>query len=141
MEDTSTVELATQCTAVASDNSTSGPEAEVAAADDVTRLLWAVCGPTLLVAGVTGNVLILATMTRRRMRGTSTCVYLCAMAVLDLMVLAAGLTHNWLEGAGYVTVQVSPHGTFPLYYCITPHVATQGAESAQGQNIFWRRGS
>lgn len=87
--------------------STSGSAAkpEVVAADDVTTLLWAVCGPTVLVVGVVGNALILVTMAQRRMRGTSTCVYLSAMAVVDLMVLAAGLTHNWLEGAGYVTIQ------------------------------------
>jgi len=84
-------------------NSTSGSEA---AQYDVTTLLWAVGGPTLLVVGVVGNVLILVTMSRRRMRGTSTCVYLCAMAVLDLFVLAAGLTPNWLDGAGYLTIKV-----------------------------------
>jgi len=89
-------------------NSTSGSgEKPEAAADDVTRLLWTVCGPTLLVVGGVGNVLILATMTQRRMKGTSTCVYLCAMAVVDLMVLSTGLTFNWLEGAEYVTVKVS----------------------------------
>jgi len=98
----------TPCSVVA--NSTSGvtaePEVGVAAGEEVGRLLWSVCGPTLLVVGLVGNVLILVTMSRRSMTGTSTCVYLCAMAVLDLMVLAAGLTHNWLEGARYVTIQV-----------------------------------
>ena len=97
-------------------NSTSGwtaePEVVMSrAGDEVSRLLWSVCGPTLLVVGLVGNVLILVTMSRRSMRGTSTCVYLCAMAVLDLMVLAAALTHNWLEGAQYVTIQVSQHTT------------------------------
>ena len=91
-------------------NSTSGSaaaEAEAAAERDVTTLLWTVGGPSLLAVGVVGNVLILATMTRRRMRGTSTCIYLCGMALLDLLVLAAGLSPNWLDGAGYLTIKVS----------------------------------
>jgi len=85
-------------------NSSSG--SAMKAEHDVTMLLWAVGGPSLLVVGVVGNVLILVTMTRRRMRGTSTCVYLCAMALLDLLVLVAGLTPNWLDGAGYLTIKV-----------------------------------
>lgn len=89
-------------------NSTSGPETKTeVAAHDVTTLLWAVCGPILLTVGLIGNILILATMTRPRLRGTSTCVYLCSMAVLDLMVLIAGLTPNWLEGAEYVNIKVN----------------------------------
>jgi len=88
-------------------NSTSGSAAKPESAEhDVTTWLWAVGGPTILAVGVVGNVLILVTMTRRRMQGASTCVYLCAMAVLDLMVLVAGLTPNWLEGAEYVTIKV-----------------------------------
>ena len=88
------------------DNSSSGSGSEKARRD-VTSLVWAVGGPTLLVVGLVGNVLIIVTMTRRRMRGTSTCVYLCAMAVLDLMVLAAGFVPNWLDGAGYVEIKVN----------------------------------
>jgi len=102
--DNDTLELVTSCSV---GNSTSGSAAETKLwSHDVTTLLWAVGGPTLLVVGVVGNVLILVTMTRRRMRGTSTSVYLSAMAVLDLMVLAAGLTPNWLDGAGYLAVKV-----------------------------------
>jgi len=89
-------------------NSTSTTATTTKAAEhDVTTLVWVVGGPTLLAVGVIGNLLVLVTMTRRRMRGTSTCVYLSAMAVLDLMVLAAGLTPNWLDGAGYLTIKVS----------------------------------
>jgi len=89
-------------------NSTSGSAAETEVAEyDVTTVLWAVGGPILLAVGLVGNVLILVTMTRPRMRGTSTCVYLCAMAVLDVLVLAAGLSPNWLDGAGYITIKVS----------------------------------
>jgi len=102
--DNATIDPVTSCTVK---NSTSGSAAKTREAHhDVTTLLWAIGGPTLLVVGAVGNLLILVTMTRRRMRGTSTCVYLCAMAVLDLMVLIAGLTPNWLDGAGYLTIKV-----------------------------------
>jgi len=95
-------------TSCSDNNSTSGSGSKAIAAErDATTLLWAVGGPSLLAVGVVGNVLTLVTMTRRRMRGTSTCVYLCAMALVDLVVLFTGLTFNWLDGAGYVTVKVS----------------------------------
>jgi len=100
-----TVDPTTECSV--GNSTTAEPEVAVAVTEDVTTLLWAVGGPTLFVVGLVGNTLILVTMSRRRMRGTSTCVYLCAMAVLDLMVLVAGLTPNWLDWAGYVTIKVS----------------------------------
>jgi len=103
--DNSTVDPVTPCSV---SNSTSGSATKTKAAEyDVTTLLWAVGGPTLLAVGVIGNVLTLVTMTRRQMRGTSTCVYLCGMALIDMVVLVAGLTPNWLEGAEYVTIKVS----------------------------------
>jgi len=75
--------------------------------NDVITKLWIVVSPILLVVGLIGNSLVLATMTRQAMSGTSTCVYLVAMAALDIGVLLVGLVPEWLGGASitpWVTV-------------------------------------
>lgn len=71
------------------------------------KTLWLSVAPILLVVGVVGNCLILVTMTRQQMSGTSTCVYLVAMAVLDTVVLVVGLIPDWLEGSSIVVLKVS----------------------------------
>ena len=43
-------------------------------APDIASLLWTYVGPIIFCFGIVGNILILAVMTRRRMRGTSTAV-------------------------------------------------------------------
>jgi len=61
------------------------------------RALWMYAGPVIFLVGLAGNSLVLVVMTRRRMRGTSTSVYLSLMAVADLFVLVVGLLPDWLK--------------------------------------------
>jgi len=63
----------------------------------VAATLWVYAGPCIFIVGMCGNVLILAVMSQRRMRGTSTCVYLQSMAVADLCVLVSGMITEWVE--------------------------------------------
>ena len=63
----------------------------------VAATLWVYAGPCIFVVGMCGNILILAVMSQRRMRGTSTCVYLQSMAVADLCVLVSGMVTEWVE--------------------------------------------
>lgn len=72
---------------------------------DVVRYLWMIGGPVIFVVGVCGNALIVAVMTQSRMRGSSTGVYLTAMAVADSMVLVTGIVPEWLEAAGTVVLK------------------------------------
>ena len=95
--------LSSSCSASNSNSSLSGG---AVAGSDVIVLLWQICGPILLLVGFVGNILVLVTMTRRRMRGTSTCVYLVGMASIDLVVLIVGLIPGWLEGANIVVIKV-----------------------------------
>jgi len=69
-------------------------------------MLWSYVGPSIFAVGVVGNVLILVAMAQRRMRGTSTCVYLQCMAVADLAVLLTGMIPEWLDARKIVTVKV-----------------------------------
>jgi len=59
--------------------------------------LWTYAGPCIFVVGICGNVCVLLVMSQRRMRGTSTCVYLQWMAVADLFVLVSGMITEWVE--------------------------------------------
>lgn len=71
----------------------------------VARMLWVFGGPFIFFAGLGGNTLIVAVMTRRRMQGSSTCVYLTLMAIADTMVLLTGMIPEWLEAARIVVLK------------------------------------
>ena len=49
--------------------------------------VWVYVSPWILFIGVAGNILTLLVMSRRRLRGSSTWVYLSAMAVADSLAL------------------------------------------------------
>jgi len=74
----------------------------------VGAMLWSYVGPIIFAVGIVGNALILVTMAHKRMRGTSTCVYLRCMAAADLAVLVTGMIPEWLEARRIVTVKVGP---------------------------------
>ena len=87
----------------------------------VGALLWSYVGPVIFIVGVVGNVLILVTMAQRRMRGTSTCVYLRCMAVADLAVLLTGMIPEWLEARGIVTIKVKCTFIYLFIYLFKVH--------------------
>lgn len=64
--------------------------------------VWVYVSPWILLIGVVGNILTLLVMTRRRMRGSSTCVYLSAIAVADSLALLFRIPPEFFEAAGIV---------------------------------------
>ena len=82
-------------------------------------LLWSYVGPCIFNVGIVGNILILVTMAQRRMRGTSTCVYLQCMAAADLAVLLTGMIPEWLEARSIVIVKVNTTTTTTTVIMIT----------------------
>ena len=69
---------------------------------DISRLLWIYIAPVIFFVGIVGNMLVLLVMRRRRMRGTSTSVYLRFLAIFDIFVLIIGMIPEWLEYMGFV---------------------------------------
>ena len=67
---------------------------------DLSRLLWIYIAPVIFFVGLIGNTLVLLVMRRRRMRGTSTSVYLRFLAVFDIFVLIVGMLPEWFEYMG-----------------------------------------
>jgi len=61
--------------------------------------VWVYVSPWILVIGVAGNVLTLIVMTRRRMRGSSACVYLSAIAIADTLALLLRIPSAFFEAA------------------------------------------
>lgn len=61
--------------------------------------VWVYVSPWILFIGVTGNILTLLVMSRRRLRGSSTCVYLSAMAVADSLALIFRIPPEFFEAA------------------------------------------
>ena len=73
----------------------------------IGAMLWSYVGPGIFAVGIVGNILILVTMAQRRMRGTSTFVYLQCMAAADLAVLLTGMIPEWLEARNIVIIKVN----------------------------------
>lgn len=53
--------------------------------------------PILLIFGTFGNVLTIIVLSKRRSRGSSTAVYLCGLAISDIIALNTGLLRQWLN--------------------------------------------
>jgi len=61
--------------------------------------VWVYVSPWILLIGVAGNILTLLVMSRRRLRGSSTSVYLSAMAVADCLALLFRIPPEFFEAA------------------------------------------
>jgi len=73
------------------------------ASDADYYFVWIYVSPCVLLIGVVGNVLTLLVMARRRMRGSSTCVYLSAIAVADTLALLCRIPPEFFEAARLFT--------------------------------------
>lgn len=87
-----------------SDNGT----ADVIVNDDVTSIddyMWIYFSPIIFILGLCGNLLTLAVMRRKRMRGTTTSVYLPVMAVFDTLAMSFGILPEWFKACGFVVLR------------------------------------
>jgi len=62
--------------------------------------VWTYMAPFVLLVGLVGNALTLFVMSRPRMSGTSTSVYLSAMAVADTLALICRIPPEFFEACG-----------------------------------------
>lgn len=53
--------------------------------------------PVLMIFGTLGNILTIIVLSRRKSRGSSTAMYLCGLAVSDIIALNTGLLRQWLS--------------------------------------------
>jgi len=65
--------------------------------DSDYAFVWIYVSPLVLLVGIFGNALTLCVMTRRRMSGTSTSVYLSAMAIADTLALVCRIPPEFFE--------------------------------------------
>lgn len=56
----------------------------------VYAFMWVYISPAIFVVGLCGNILIMAVMTRPKLRGSSATVYLPLIALFDVLVLITG---------------------------------------------------
>ncbi len=68
--------------------------------------LWIFMAPVIFIIGIIGNILILLIMGRKKFKGTTTCVYLRAMALADLLVLLTGMLPEWLSANYDITFKL-----------------------------------
>ena len=65
--------------------------------------VWIYLSPVILVAGLVGNSLTIAVMARRRLRGTSTSVYLSAISLADSAALIFRIVPEFFEACELFT--------------------------------------
>ena len=65
--------------------------------------VWVYVSPWILLIGIAGNILTLLVMSRHRLRGSSTYVYLSAMAVADSLALLFRIPPEFFEAARIFT--------------------------------------
>ena len=58
--------------------------------------IWQIMSPMLMLFGTAGNLLTLIVLSKRRSRNNSTALYLCALAISDMVVLNTGLLRQWM---------------------------------------------
>ncbi|KAK3600677.1 hypothetical protein CHS0354_029541 [Potamilus streckersoni] len=81
--------------------------------------LWKGVSPFLLVLGGVGNILCILILTKKRSRGTSTAVYLTALAVADLLVLYTGLLRQWVKYQFEIDIRQLTEGGCKVHlFCI-----------------------
>ena len=59
--------------------------------------IWIYCSPIVIVVGTIGNILSFRVMLRRRLRQTTTALYLIVLSVADTCVLYSGLLRQWIR--------------------------------------------
>ena len=70
--------------------------------------IWRYCSPILIVVGTIGNILSFAVMLRKKIRESTTSLYLCVLAIVDTAVLYTGLLRNYIANSyGYYIIDSS----------------------------------
>lgn len=63
----------------------------------ITKIVWVVLPPILLLVGTVGNCITIAVYVKSQMRTTTMAVYLSTLAVSDIVALYSGLFMEWLQ--------------------------------------------
>ena len=69
--------------------------------------IWRYCSPILIVAGTIGNILSFAVMVRKKIRDSTTSLYLSVLAVADTAVLYTGLLTSCIKHMNGYDVRLS----------------------------------
>ncbi|KAL3869225.1 hypothetical protein ACJMK2_041933 [Sinanodonta woodiana] len=81
--------------------------------------LWKGVAPCLLVLGGVGNILCIMILTKKRSRGTSTAIYLTALAISDLLVLYTGLLRQWVKYQFEIDIRQLTEGGCKIHlFCV-----------------------
>lgn len=65
--------------------------------EDVSKLLWKIIPPFLIIFGTTGNLLTVVVILRTMKKTSSTSLYLLTLAISDTAILWCGPLRNWIS--------------------------------------------
>lgn len=80
----------------------SSPGIEASNVSSIDEYMWIYFSPIVLILGLCGNILTIVVMRRKRLRGTTTSVYMPVMAVFDTVALCYGIVPEWLKATELV---------------------------------------
>ena len=86
----------------------------------VAVLLWKIFLPVFFLIGVPGNILSLVVLSRKRMRNSTTSVYLRLLAIVDTTVLLIGVPRNILYYYESINVTNLSNFTCKFYLYLNP---------------------
>ena len=86
----------------------------------VAVMLWKVFLPVFLLVGIPGNIMSLVVLSRKRMRGSTTSVYLRVLAVIDTVVLLIAVPRKIMYFYAFIDVTKISSFTCKFYTFLHP---------------------
>ena len=83
-------------------------------------MLWKVFLPVFLLVGIPGNIMSLVVLSRKRMRGSTTSVYLRVLAVIDTVVLLIAVPRKIMYFYAFIDVTKISSFTCKFYTFLHP---------------------
>nr|AKQ63011.1 orphan G-protein coupled receptor 1 [Platynereis dumerilii] len=105
-----TLSSGTNTTSVTSTFADDPPEME-SPGDVAFRIVWRYIAPLIFIIGMVGNVLIVIVMSRNKMRGNTTAIYLPVLAIADAFALFSGIIPEWMEACNIIKFKELSPGT------------------------------
>ena len=87
----------------------------------VSVFLWRTFLPLFFIVGVPGNVLSLVVLSRKRMRNTTTSVYLRLLAIVDTLVILTSASRDVAWYFGYIKVKDMSEFACKFYLYMNPN--------------------
>ena len=89
----------------------------------IAVILWRIFAPTFIFVGISGNVMSIVVLSRRRMCSTTTSVHLRLLAVIDSMVLLCGVLRECISNYLFIDIRMLSDLSCKIHTWVSYNVA------------------